>query len=159
MENTKTGDARKRLDGPLYTLPDYHGADLPEKGRADRHARGLIQNLFVGLNMEVRTRRFAVVRVDLVWALYSNAGDIVNLPVFEEAAARYGLTVAIDRARKVLVCRALLAPPDPHGPPWEWERATGETACQVCRYALSEHPRDPEYKFLRQTCDGRRVKL
>jgi hypothetical protein len=40
-----------------------------------------------------------------------------------------------------------------------WDRASGESVCEVCACLIYDHPVVPGYPWLRRRCNGRLVKV
>lgn len=144
---------------PLNNPPPYH-TNLPTATKADRellNARGLLQNFFAGVALEVANFGFCVVNVNLAVGLLSSA----NLPPvtrdFQEEALRYGLTAVIVSERRKVVFRRFHTPDNEHAE--NFLRADGGVLCEVCGFELREHPPDALFNWIRVRCDGRRVKL
>lgn len=144
---------------PLNNPPPYH-ANLPRATKADRelqNARGLLQNFFAAVALEVAARGFCVVNLKLCVGLLSNANLPPVTPDFQEMALRYGLTAVVVGARKKVVFRVFHTPANEHAE--NFLRTDGGVLCEVCGFELREHPTDALFNWIRVRCDGRRVKL
>lgn len=139
--------------------PAYH-TNLPRESEKDRELltpRGLLQNFFAGVALAVKAHGFEAVRSDLVAGLYSNVGDKATLPDVQHDARLYGLTAAFGSERFYVVFRKFH--PSTEQAAQEMTRAGGDVRCEVCNFALREHPTDERFPFLHVRCDGKRVKL
>jgi hypothetical protein len=115
--------------------------------------KALLENFWSGVEMEVRTQKFAVVKSDLLRGLHFNATgeELLAFSALSEISKKRGFSVVLRRRENKLTFRRFVKLDDSGNV----DRASGEARCSACSQILYDHPESEDAASVRIDCDGR----
>lgn len=119
--------------------------------------KGLLENFWTGVELDVRTKKFSRRRIAHFQTLHFDATgeDLTSVSALSAIAKRRGLSVVMRRRDKELIFRRFFAPEGIETA----ERASGEARCSACEMILYDHPDDERAAAIRIDCEGRAWKV